>query len=121
MAHIGIFWFDGSTLLACKCTLAEGCVALGHIIDSPLEHWRVWQTLPRRAALWELDYQELPRGRVLFDKTRNRPLVYLDKSLLMSEYKQQIRNYFELNGKVSWRLDSHYCTNSRDINLSIFE
>lgn len=121
MALIGIFWFDENAVLFRSCGVEEGSTAINHLIDSPFEHWKVWQTLPRRTAIRELEYQKLPRGRVLYDSARKIPLVYLDKTLLTDECKQKIRNNFELVGKVSWQLDNHYSTNRQKIRKLVTE
>lgn len=55
------------------------------------------------------DYGNYPRGRVILDNTKKRFIVYMDKSLMIDEIKQQIKNMYELNGeKVVFKTDSHY-------------
>ncbi len=122
MAHsrTGLFWFirntngDGEVfgLWEYESPHAKSGVM---ILDSPFEHWFIWEREPYRAKLplrvLDQDYFAFPRGRVLFDISRNRHRIYCDPVLLAPETKAQIKAFFQLEGcPVIWKTDPHYTT-----------
>ena len=83
------------------------------MVDSPFQHITEWENnqlyAPNFKELIGSEYQEFPRGRVVYSSVTNRVTVYMDGSLFTSDYKAQLRSYFNLSGcKITWKKDSHY-------------
>lgn len=111
--RVGIFWFYQDQLIAKSADVAELQVDSVGLIDSPFQHITEWETyqlyLPKFQELSASEYQEYPRGRVVFSETKNRATVYMDRSLFCDAYKQQLKTHFELtNCRITWKADPHY-------------
>ena len=83
------------------------------LIDSPFQHITEWEShqlyLPEYKELRTSEYQEYPRGRVVFSQQSRRAIIYMDKSLFSAENKQKIKAYFEITDcRVLWKADPHY-------------
>ncbi|MCO6415849.1 hypothetical protein JYK14_06625 [Siccirubricoccus sp. KC 17139] len=60
------------------------------------------------APLWS-EYEEWPRGRVVFDVPRKTPVLYADRKLHRAESLSLIQHRFNLpDGAFDLRTDSHY-------------
>ncbi|REL26258.1 hypothetical protein DXX93_06440 [Thalassotalea euphylliae] len=113
MSKVGIFWYVQRKLIY-KCTLASSQVAdeLG-LIDAPFTHLEEWeeQKLYRKfsLSLEETEYQQYPRGRVVFDTKDNRAKVFIDKSIFSRGVCDDICGAFQLDAtQVKWFSDPHY-------------
>lgn len=120
MAKIGVFWWCNDRVIGKTRAQSEGEVGIAHIIDSPDNHVDLWEQQPDLIqlpqALRELDYQEVPRGRVVFDLKAKQSIVYLDKSLLNDAVKAAISEFFQLKPKqTKWRKDPHYTVDPWEI------
>jgi hypothetical protein len=121
MPKIGIFWIHHGKILGKACELEEGESSIANLIDSPDNHIDLWECDPDFLspfpALRSLEYQQVPRGRVLFSTHNNTALVYMDKTLYTSADKHLIMDFFGLqNVKVIWKTDPHYTTVDQDID-----
>jgi hypothetical protein len=92
--HLGIFWFVRDAyrevhLLAVSCppTAAD---EYGDCLTSPAEHHKIWegwrrgQPVPPVASLAPIiaagEYEQWPRGRILFERPANRFVIYAGSS-----------------------------------------
>lgn len=100
------FWIQGK-LIAFPDKLEDGVDSGAGIIDGHAGHMAEYEKLPQR---FEHDYDYWPRGRVVFDKTKNRSIVYLDRCIKKDEAVRNavIQTYMLDPKKTSWRLESHY-------------
>ena len=58
-----------------------------------------------------MEYEDIPRGRVLFWKTTRTFRVFMDAKLHRPEIKQALRRAFRLERrKVTFATDPHYTT-----------
>lgn len=120
--RLGIFWFFRGQLLACSVPLAQA-ERRGHRLDSPLAHVSAWPRLvaqQRKALpmLSVLEYDEVPRGRVLYDLLKQGFVIYMDDSLFTASafgrrahppLAEALRTTFELHGHpVRFATDPHY-------------
>lgn len=106
--YIGIFWFiDGSVVGFKQYTNEVIPDSLG-LVDSEFAHVRDWDRLNNNLG----DYEEYPRGRVIFDRNKDVYNIYLDTSLLKDDIKTKILEFFEIKSKFKFkfRKDSHYRT-----------
>lgn len=118
--RVGIFWFYNDAIFGKATELIQGEVTVGGIIDSPDNHADFWTNNPdylmRYPELSGREYFEVPRGRVLYDQTQNRPIVYLDATMLSAHVKQLVCGFFDLEQvDVLWRDDLHYKTSTADL------
>lgn len=121
MAAIGIFWVYKGVVFGKKTTIAEGEEALTGMVDSPFNHVDFWDSdtdLHRQfPELVHLEYQHLPRGRVLYLRAQASPLVYLDRTLNTRVTRTLIARFFEFEPEQAvWRSDLHYTTCLEDLD-----
>ncbi len=118
---LGIFWlFPGVGevyLLAHTSTLDEA-ETYGDCLTCPLSHIDAWEATkrgarlsppldaPTRAMISTSEYEEWPRGRVVFERSAQRFTVYADRQAFM--YAEQIREAFHLPDDALFRMDLHY-------------
>ena len=121
---IGIFWFYKDRLMALQTPVSEG-ERRGVKVDSPLAHSEEWPRVVRehKAAnriLTILEYDEVPRGRVLYDMRARCFDIYLDRALLDSTRREfgpqpEVRDallaaFCLQEERVVLRTDPHYDT-----------
>lgn len=108
--NIGIFWFykDEVIGIAHEFSLHEAD-SIG-LIDSQYAHMDYWEKLKLQIpGLEHTEYEQLPRGRVIFNTHKGKAIIYLDKTLLQRSKVNQILNFFNLNVEnVILRTDPHY-------------
>ncbi len=83
------------------------------MVDSPFQHITEWESkniyLPKFKELIASEYQELPRGRVIYSNVTKKVTIYMDSSLFSLENKKEVINYFNIaSSNVVWKKDSHY-------------
>lgn len=121
MAKIGIFWFYKKQVLGKTCDFSKGQENVPGIIDSPYAHVDLWDsnlryTIPFR-ELQDVEYYEIPRGRVVYVKTKNKVIVYLDRVILSKEGKRAVSDFFQLSDvSTEWVTDEHYTTDPKQLN-----
>lgn len=116
--RIGIFWFLNTKLLSLVLPLEEG-TTVGAFVDCPQNHADYWATFQRLLSprLRGLEYFEIPRGRVLFNKESGSSVVYLDKVLMKPKFTDKIRKRFQLPKPYTrFRSDPHYTTDRKELN-----
>ena len=119
---LGIFWVFRGQLLSRTVSLTEA-ERRGNRLDSPLAHVSVWPGLvaahrKSRPLLSVLEYDEVPRGRVIFDIRTKTFVVYMDASLFCTtgsrtspvpKVAEALRTTFDLQGRaVRFATDPHY-------------
>jgi hypothetical protein len=83
------------------------------MVDSPFQHITEWESrciyLPDFKELASTEYQELPRGRIVYSTATKMATIYMDSSLFREKYKEQLVRYFHLaECPIIWKKDSHY-------------
>ena len=116
-SKIGIFWVYKNEVMGRAIPVSKGEILVPGIVDSPDTHIHLWEedsTFSKPfVELQGLEYQEIPRGRVVFDQNRGASIIYMDKGLFCDEVKTSIITFFELSGnKRKWKTDPHYSTYS---------
>ena len=111
--NIGIFWCYNGIILAKKSLTLDVKVNSCGNRDTSFEHINEWETkriyLPNFPELIGSEYQEIPRGRIIFSETSKTYTVFADKTCLNNRIKQAIKNEFNLNDcKVRFKSDPHY-------------
>lgn len=124
MASVGIFWFHKETLLPVVTPMAPA-EQRGSKRDSPLAHVTEWPRVARRhraehPMLEVCEYEEIPRGRIIFDTATGIFTVYMDRALFRDgspgrgprpKVRAALVQAFGLDGEgVAFRTDPHYDT-----------
>ena len=112
-SKVGVLWWQRGRSLAAAIPLADGDET-AHVIDSPVNHVGYWPQFKRRHPhLWTVEYEDVPRGRVLFSKETKMFCVYMDMKLHRPRIKAALRRTFGVSGrKVRFATDPHYTTDS---------
>ena len=116
---VGIFWFVGSKMVASGCGLEAAEVA-DDWLDYPgghAEHWDEWRAAGSAwlkyngmpVEILSSEYDEHPRGRIVYDRRKRRFLLYADRRLQTSGRLAEICGTFALpDGAVDVLSDPHY-------------
>lgn len=118
---VGIFWLvetsTGTThWLTAGCSL-QAAEPYGDFLTFPDGHYEAWerwrQTKDLDAALRALvrsfEYEDWPRGRIVYDRPKNRFTLYADAKLMKPETIARIRERFVLPAELtSVERDFHY-------------
>ena len=127
-SRIGLFWMvedhGRAVLIACSVPLAEA-VAYGEMLTIEIGHADHWAALARRsgsdlraagippAPLWS-EYDEWPRGRVLFDRTSGGFVIRADRQLHRPDRVARIARHFCIESPSATILpDEHYRSTRR--------
>ena len=80
------------------------------ILDTPAEHYRVWNKYKNEWGFPYDEYEDYPRGRVVYNTVNNTYVIILGEQLAKrKDILRAIRNYFNLNQQqVKIRKDLHY-------------
>ncbi len=117
---IGIFWFYKNTVLGVAEDISQGFKGYNGLIDSNFDHVNVWETLELKKQFPELknmEYEQIPRGRILYSTKQNKHIIYMDKTLFQSPTKQKVTDFFNINlNQVMWKKDPHYTTNQDELS-----
>jgi hypothetical protein len=119
--QVGIFWVvqateDEAGLLAAGCPLDQAevygdCLTCGPGHFETWDHWRrsraVGPALYATVLLYE--YEDWPRGRIVFDRSRDLFIVYADRKLLTPATIARIETHFHLPAdRIEVQNDWHY-------------
>ena len=121
METIGIFWVYNSTVIGKARKLKECEETCPGMLDSPDSHVELWRgdtdIVLRFPELREVEYQDVPRGRVVYSTQDNRPIVYMDAVLSTEKTKRAIAAFFQFGvSDAVWEKDMHYTTDADRIS-----
>jgi len=112
--RIGIFWLcikDGEIKIfhSEPITLEFG-QDYGCFIVAPREHYNTWESLkPHGIIPKNSNYEDLPRGRVAYDKDKDQYVVYHGNYIKSSpDIKPAVKANFKLKNNTRWETDLHY-------------
>ncbi len=116
---VGIFWRVGGVLVVDRSTLAEAEPYGDHLTHAAghYERWAHWRKLgasrsaalglPRQIAVTE--YDEWPRGRIVYEKPAQRFVIYADRRLQAPDVIAAVKTAFGLGGSEAVvKSDLHY-------------
>lgn len=80
------------------------------ILDSPAEHYRTWNRFRKEWGFPYDEYEEHPRGRVVYNTVTNTYIIICGEQLARKKnILKAVRNYFNLSQQnVKIRKDLHY-------------
>ena len=103
MITIGPFFYIKNTLIYHSLPLSE-CRRQADKLDDPYGHDRLWD-----AHFKYGDYIDWPRGRVVWDCTNERAIIYVDRCIDGPEVIEKIKSAFRLSGcEYVVEYDDHY-------------
>jgi hypothetical protein len=119
--RLGIFWVVQTTagkakLLAAGCPLDQAepygnCLTYGPGHYETWAHWRRDRTVDPalRALVRSHEYEDWPRGRIVFDRSRDLFVLYADRKLLTPATIARIKAQFHLPAdRTEVQSDCHY-------------
>jgi len=111
---IGKFWIyikDGKiTVFYCKSFSLDLGQIYGSFIVDPEGHYNLWESLRQYGLIPKnSNYEDLPRGRVSYNKDENKYIVYHGNYIKSSpDIKPVIKAEFNLKQNTEWVHDLHY-------------
>ncbi len=107
--HVGIFWLVRGKLIF-DTTLLSAAEAHAHFKVHPGDHVVVWDKLrQQRIVPMEMEYEEQPRGRVVYDTIDQRFTLLADKCILGSRaVVREIVSAMNLPAGTAKATDHHY-------------
>ena len=109
--ELGIFWIDDSGTMFAESISLRDAPDYGECKIFEGSHFELWSKAVRSNPQWrDKEYEEIPRGRVVYKKHPKKPefIVYLPKRL--SKYKNKVIVRFNLpSSHVRFDMsDEHY-------------
>jgi hypothetical protein len=108
-SQVGIFWLlDGRLIVdGVPVSLAEPYGQFRNYPDGHDERWRTYQRL--KVVPLDVEYDQPPRGRVVYDAVAHQFLLYADVCILRNEASMdQIRRELRLPRDTKISPDAHY-------------
>ena len=112
---VGIFWLFNHRLVIDSTPLSEA-EPYGECLTHGRGHLRIWTMLQKSGQVpLDLDYEWLPRGRVLFDRRRDRFVLLADRCILNrgALVKQIMASMHLPPDKTDVDTDAHYRCGAR--------
>jgi len=117
---IGVFWIistsEGVRLLAASCPLDKAepygdCLTFGPGHHEIWQGWRQSRELDAaaRAVVRGHEYEDWPRGRIVFNRAQDRFILYCDRKLMRPKTIAEIQQHFQLPAdRTAVEADFHY-------------
>jgi hypothetical protein len=107
--RVGIFWLIGQRLII-DTTPVSKAEAYSTASTHPTSHIDYWTRLQRTGAVPpEVEYEELPRGRVVFDGREQRFTLYADVCILRKKsVVKKLLRLLHLPDDTALSTDRHY-------------
>ena len=107
--QLGIFWLVAGKLIIDSAPLNEA-EPYGDRVTHPRSHIDVWERLQRGSTVPpECEYEEYPRGRVMYRPKSGEYTILADKCILArKDLITQIKDALHLREKVKLDTDPHY-------------
>jgi len=110
-ARVGIFWLLKNGKLVFDLTPISEAEPYGDCLTHPRGHLRQWETLQAWGFVpTETQYEELPRGRVTYQRQSAIFLVLADRCILASPaaLKEIVATMHLPEGRTKFERDAHY-------------
>ncbi|MFM1920899.1 MAG: hypothetical protein RLZZ303_2533 [Candidatus Hydrogenedentota bacterium] len=110
VGRVGIFWVYKERILSNYVPWSEG-ERYGEFVNGLSDHCTYWATLQRQLPeLRRFEYEQVPRGRVVYRTTDDTFLLYGSERFARDEIQQRrVMEDFQLVGKrVIVKPDEHY-------------
>ena len=107
---IGIFWFYKNKIYE-KSIDSNAVKAINNFKDSDYSHYLSWNEISlRNKDFYLYEYEDIPRGRVVYDVENAQYIVYANNDIIISDKAKEVIAYsFKLKTKkVIFKYDEHY-------------
>ncbi|EHP30515.1 hypothetical protein SMGD1_1992 [Sulfurimonas gotlandica GD1] len=107
---VGVFWIYKQEIYL-KCISIDTVKVINNFIDSDFAHYQIWDEISlQNKDFYLYEYEDIPRGRVIYDVENLRYIVYSNDNIInSSEAKKLIIEAFNLNeSNVLFQYDMHY-------------
>lgn len=108
---VGIFWFvmsRGRAELAGHATPWPEAEDYGDFKTEPRAHYAHWPVVARALKV-PGEYEDWPRGRVVYNTRDDRFIVYIDRQLAGDGFKARLLTFFALPPeRTLFAFDAHY-------------
>ncbi len=113
---IGPFWFHKQSVLAAMVE-AKAVAPVDGLADYNVDHVDLWPKFQgEHPELRQMEYFEIPRGRVIYKMRTKTFTIYLDKVLMKPKIKAALVKAFDLPpSKTKFASDPHYTTDAEGI------
>ena len=108
--EVGIFWIYRGELIQESLPHVEGEV-YGEFINGKSGHYEFWKSVQKRVpALRNYEYDEVPRGRVIFSKRDGKFHIYGSEQFVKNEEERNmVLKAFNIpEAEAVFRFDEHY-------------
>ena len=114
---IGIFWIYENKIYYKTQNLQE-IKPINGFIDSDLSHYEVWDEIKyQNKDFYLYEYEQIPRGRIVYNTITQNFIIYCNKELLSSQAKSLILKAFEIKDKnYIFKEDEHYVIKNTLLN-----
>lgn len=122
--RVGYFWLvvdrQGCDVILADTLDLAGAETYGELLTHPCGHYEFWEKMKRRgpawlrarnlsAALLSTEYEDWPRGRVVYSPSQDRFYIYVDHRIQTPARIALVRDKFQISGsEVVISGDSHY-------------
>jgi len=109
---IGIFWYWNNQVLGISHSFENTDVDSIGIVDSSYTHVDYWSEIQREYnELRFFEYDEIPRGRTVFNLRTKKVIIYIDSKLLYKSKVEKIYKFFDVTAEQAiLKKDPHYRT-----------
>ncbi|MEO2069603.1 MAG: hypothetical protein ABGX27_08880 [Desulfurobacteriaceae bacterium] len=109
MPHIGVFWIVNNKVDGFKEPVENG-EDYGDTVQPSCDHFTYWdEFILRYPQLRLLEYDEIPRGRVVYNKRKKRFVILSSKKVLNNKNLiESVCQFYNLKEDVELRWDEHY-------------
>lgn len=105
--NIGVFYFIGNKIISHHTSLQDGEKYGDNITFSA--HWELWERFVKDYPEYKfLDYDYFPRGRVVYNITAQKYILYLDHKTRGQEYIDKLKSVFGFDDNFIFGEDEHY-------------
>lgn len=109
---IAVFWYMKDSCYGDEATIdSKNAVAYGDYIQLNSDHFVIWDKYRKSMGLpSSIDYDRIPRGRILFHIPTHHYIVIGSKAIVQNEdAKHRILQWYGLPSNTEFRWDEHYC------------
>lgn len=105
---LAVFWYTGQEFIGPEDTRdGDSVTDYGGMIQLDVDHFSVWDRYNPYGFGVEYDY--LPRGRVMFDVKIHKFVVVADEKIVGSEHlREELRRWYGLPQTTIFESDEHY-------------
>jgi len=109
MKKIGVFWIVNDKVDGFKEPVENG-EDYGNTVQPSHDHFTYWDKFVLRYPKLKLmEYDEIPRGRVIYDKKKKRFVILSSKKVLNNgELIESICKFYGLDKNIELKWDEHY-------------